>query len=50
MKTRDLLLLTVLSPLLLVFGTFGMWLMFAIWAGFIIWFVRVLWQFFDTPL
>lgn len=50
MKIRDLLLLTLLSPLLLTFGAFGMWLMFAIWAGFACWFLRVLWQFFDEPL
>ncbi|HET8899380.1 MAG TPA: hypothetical protein VFN09_11475 [Rhodanobacteraceae bacterium] len=50
MKTRDLLLLTLLSPLLLAFGALGLWLMLAIWVGFGIWVLRLLWQFFDTPL
>ena len=50
MKTRDILLLTLLSPTLLTFGTVGMWLMFAIWAGFVVWGLSVLWRFFDIPL
>lgn len=49
MKTRDILLLMLLSPALFMLGTVGVWLMFAIWAGFGVWFLRLLWQFFDTP-
>lgn len=49
MKTRDILLLMLLSPALLVFGAVGIGLMLAIWAGLGVWFLRLLWQFFDTP-
>lgn len=49
MKTRDILLLILLSPALLVFGAVGLGLMLAIWVGFGAWVLRLLWQFFDTP-
>lgn len=49
-KTRDMLLMALFSPCLLVFGTVGMWLMFAVWAVFGTWVLTVVWRFFDIPL